>query len=123
MLSHGNLNDRVNLSFVHEILDILARAVVERLKPELRELGFEAKGWTGTASEGDHFSDNVQPRSLWSLAELEIDSGIKKGTWYKWVNQRKIPVVRLGRSLRIRDKDYRKFINQSLNSQGRLEDL
>ncbi|MGH9425442.1 MAG: helix-turn-helix transcriptional regulator [Terriglobia bacterium] len=52
--------------------------------------------------------------SLWSIPELAADSGVQKGTWYKWITQRKIQAVRLGRTVRVRDEDYRKLIQKSL---------
>ncbi|MGH7180474.1 MAG: hypothetical protein ACREJN_00685 [Nitrospiraceae bacterium] len=45
---------------------------------------------------------------------MAADSGVQKGTWYKWITQRKIQVVRLGRTVRVRDEDYRKLIQKSL---------
>jgi len=51
---------------------------------------------------------------LWLLNELAGDSGIQKDTWYKWINQRKVPAVRLGGSVRGRDEDDRELIQKYL---------
>lgn len=58
--------------------------------------------------------------SLWSINKLAVDSGIQKGTWYKWIAQRRVPAVRLGRTVRIRDEDYRKLIQKSLRPEINL---
>ena len=50
------------------------------------------------------------PRTLWTLKELALDSGIKVSTWRRWILERRIACVRIGRSVRIRDEDYRKLI-------------
>ena len=79
-------------------------------KPEPKELLRPSIKSTKTSTQG----------SLWSINKLAADSGIQKGTWYKWIAQRKIPAVRLGRSVRIRDEDYRKLIQKSLRPEINL---
>ena len=101
-------------SILDGLTDIIARKVAGYLGAELKKL---------YATE--HLSDplctaTIQSTpakahgSLWSLTELASDSGIQKGTWYKLINQRKVPAIRLGRSVRVRDEDYRKLIQKSL---------
>jgi len=95
---------------VENFADIVASNLFERIKPELQHIVEEASTNHDLAK---HQTRNAPNRSLWSVSELAEDSGIAKGTWYKWVNQRKIPFVRLGRAVRVRDSDYRKFIQKS----------
>ena len=54
------------------------------------------------------------PLILDQARKLAADSGIQKGSWYKWINQWKVPTICLGRSVRVRDEDYRKRIQKSL---------
>lgn len=97
---------------ISAVSKLLASEIAKELGPELQKLYA-----TETASLATVKMPLLPPTphgSLWSLAELASDSGIKKGTWYKWINQRKLPVVRLGRSVRVRDADYQKFIQRSV---------
>ena len=55
---------------------------------------------------------SAAPRTLWTLKELALDSGIKVATWRRWILDRRISCVRIGRSVRIRDEDYRKLIQK-----------
>jgi excisionase family DNA binding protein len=52
------------------------------------------------------------PRTLWTLKELALDSRIKVSTWRRWILERRIACVRIGRSVRIKDEDYRKLIQK-----------
>src|SRR5262245_9146218 len=76
---------------ISAVSKLLASEIAKELGPELKKL---------SASETASFATVKMPLlpstphgSLWSLADLASDSGIKKGTWYKWINQRKLPVV------------------------------
>lgn len=74
--------------------------IVERLRPELHGL---AQGHESRTARNDRIEQADKPPqhgSLWSVPEMEKDSGLSKGTWYKWVNQRRIPVVRFGRRIK-----------------------
>jgi len=108
-----------NMEFLKHMPDLIS-AVSKLVASEIaKELGPELKKLyaTETAALANVKMPLLPPTphgSLWSLAELAADSGIKNGTWYKWINQRKLPVVRLGRSVRVRDADYQKFIQRSV---------
>ena len=45
-------------------------------------------------------STDLPPRRLLTIAELSALWRIPKGTLYNWVNQGRLPYVKLGRSLR-----------------------
>jgi hypothetical protein len=47
----------------------------------------------------------------YSLTELEILTGYKLATWRKWVLLRKIPVVRFGRRIKVRESDLKKLLD------------
>src|SRR5690348_15530177 len=91
---------------------ILAAEIAKELGPELKKL--HATESAPLANVKMQQFTSTPHGSLWSLTELAADSGIKKGTWYKWINQRKLPAVRLGRTVRVRDDDYQKFIQRSV---------
>ncbi|THJ25098.1 MAG: hypothetical protein CAF45_003065 [Nitrospira sp. CG24E] len=96
------------------LAEIMARKVVSQLVPELRKLS-EAELVVEPCSSAAIRSVPARAHgSLWSISELAADSGVQKGTWYKWITQRKIQAVRLGRTVRVRDEDYRKLIQTSL---------
>lgn len=96
------------------LTDIIARKVSGHLAPELKKLYATELVSNPLCTATIQSTPAKAHRSLWSLAELAADSGIKKGTCYKWINQRKIPAVRLGRTVRVRDEDYRRLIQRSL---------
>lgn len=101
-------------SLLDGLTDIIARKVAGHLEPELKKL-YAMEYVSDTLRTVSIPSTPAKAHgSLWSLTELAADSGIQKGTWYKWINQRKVPAVRLGRSVRVRDEDYRKLIQRSL---------
>ena len=96
------------------LAEIIARKVAGQLVPELRKL-YEAEFVAESCSGAAIRSAPARAHgSLWSISELAADSGVQKGTWYKWIAQRKIQAVRLGRTVRVRDEDYRKLIQKSL---------
>jgi excisionase family DNA binding protein len=51
---------------------------------------------------------------LLSFDEAAAITGIKVPTWRAWVARRKVPVVRLGRRLKLRESDLQKLIESSL---------
>lgn len=104
---------------VENFSDLLASAIVDKLKPELRRIMVEALSGSNGGGSQVPLGQPIPHKTLWSMSELAADSGLSKGTWYKWVNQRKIPFVRLGRALRIRDSDYRKLIQKSFRPEFR----
>ena len=105
-------------SWLDGLSDIIARKVAGHLAPQLKKL------YMAELDSNPFYTTTIQSTpanthgSLWSLTELAADSGIQKGTWYKWINQRKVPAVRLGRSVRVRDEDYRKLIQKSLRPES-----
>jgi excisionase family DNA binding protein len=109
---------------VIQILDVLsesiARKIAKQLAPEIKKL-YEADLASEPFHRADIRSDPTPAHgSLWPIGKLAADSGIQKGTWYKWIAQRRIPAVRLGRTLRIRDEDYQKLIKKSLRPEINL---
>ena len=101
-------------SILDGLTDIIARKVAGHLAPELKKLYAMELLSDPLCTATIQSTPAKAHGSLWSLTELAADSGIQKGTWYKWINQRKVPAVRLGRSVRVRDEDYRKLIQRSL---------
>ena len=51
---------------------------------------------------------------LLSFADAEHITGIKQATWRAWAAGRKVPVVRLGRRVKLRESDLQKMIESSL---------
>lgn len=101
-------------SILDGLTDFIARKVAGHLATELKKLYPTEHVSDPLCTEIVQSTPANAHGSLWSLTELATDSGIQKGTWYKWINQRKVPAVRLGRSVRVRDEDYRKLIQRSL---------
>ncbi len=96
------------------LTEIIAQKVANQLGQELMriyEADLESKHLHRSSIKSSQTSTHG---SLWSINKLAADSGIQKGTWYKWIAQRRVPAVRLGRTVRIRDEDYRKLIQKSL---------
>jgi len=48
---------------------------------------------------------------LLSFRELEELTGVKIPTWRLWTAQRRIPVVRLGRLVKVRESDVARFLD------------
>ncbi len=44
------------------------------------------------------------------VIELEARSGISRHTWRSWFRQGKLPIVRLGRRVRVAEADYQRFL-------------
>ena len=47
---------------------------------------------------------------LLSLATLAERSAISKYTWRSWLQQGRLPAVRLGRRLLVEERDYERFV-------------
>lgn len=50
---------------------------------------------------------------LLSVEELEQRSGASRYTWRAWIAQGRIPVVRLGRLVKVKEEDYDKFVAEN----------
>ena len=57
---------------------------------------------------------------LMTVEDLEVVSRVSKHTWRVWIRQGKVPVVRLGRTVRVREQDFREFVQKNLQT-GREE--
>jgi excisionase family DNA binding protein len=55
---------------------------------------------------------------LMNVEDLEEISRISRHTWRVWIRQGKVPVVRLGRSVRVKKEDYEKFIEDNRTIEG-----
>ena len=47
---------------------------------------------------------------LWTLVELEKDSKVSRYTWRSWIRAGKLPAIHAGRTIRVDEADYRRFI-------------
>ena len=52
---------------------------------------------------------------LLTVLDLEKDSQISRYTWRAWIRQGKVPIVRLGRCVRVEEIAYRKFLAQHVH--------
>lgn len=114
MQAQGRAEDRSFQLLLEKVADVVADKVIGRLKPEINKLLSERV--SAAPSPIARGSSAAAPRphgSLWSVDDIAKDSGTSPSTWRKWILQRRIPSVRLGRSVRIKDSDYRKLIEQS----------
>lgn len=55
---------------------------------------------------------------LMTIVDLEKDSQISRHTWRVWIRLGKVPVVRLGRCVRVDEIAYRKFLAQHVHGDG-----
>jgi excisionase family DNA binding protein len=112
----ANENKPLLRAMARELADILADALIKDLRADiLKRLPPEPIAETGSQSSSIHLQikeQSAEPRTLWTLRDLAQDSGIKVSTWRRWILERRIPVVRIGRSVRIKDEDYRKLIQK-----------
>ena len=107
-------------ALARELADILADTLVTDLRAEmLKRLPLEPLAKSGyqnaVCPEAPDLGKPVRPtvpRTLWTLKDLALDSGTKVSTWRRWILERRVPVVRVGRSVRIKDEDYRKLIQK-----------
>jgi hypothetical protein len=93
---------------------ILADALLDRLKPEIQKLINHQPFVPQPTPQLNKPGSSDKSKTLWTINDLAADSGLSPATWRSWVYQRKIPVVRMGRSVRVRESDYRKLIQDSL---------
>ena len=47
---------------------------------------------------------------LLTVEDLETDSKISRHTWRAWIRMGRVPVVRLGRCVRVEEVSYRTFL-------------
>jgi len=47
---------------------------------------------------------------LLTVEALERETGVSRHTWRSWLRERKIPFVRLGRTVRVTEEDLRAFV-------------
>jgi excisionase family DNA binding protein len=115
------------MNHIHALLgdfaDLLADALVVRLKPEIQKLLVERRYSSVSPSPEKTIPTraNDPHGSLWTVKEIAKDSGMSEATWRDWILKRKIPVVRLGRSVRIRDVDYRRLVQKSFTPELNLK--
>ena len=90
----------------------------------------DAKRSKAPAGGGDQSSPGGKPggtameRRLFTVAEAAAYLGISRWTLYRWVSQRRVAVVKLGRAVRFDKEDLDKLIEQCKVRPGRfgLED-
>lgn len=113
MRQENRENDLIR-AFLDGLAEIIADRLIDRLGPEIEKLVPQQNYLTARPTDTSSAAPLTVPhRSLWSIKEIAGDSGIKEATWRKWAYQRKIPIVRLGKSVRIRDVDYKRLIQKS----------
>jgi excisionase family DNA binding protein len=66
-----------------------------------------------TQSDSLRFPNIQSPRKLINIDELSALWSVPKATLYNWVNQRRLPYVKLGRSLRFDLIQLEEFRQQS----------
>lgn len=54
---------------------------------------------------------------LLTVIDLEKDSQISRYTWRAWIRLGKVPVVRLGRCVRVEESTYRQFLKEHIHNQ------
>src|SRR5262245_36560846 len=64
------------------------------------------------------FSGRHRNMALLTVVQLEQDSGVSRYTWRAWIRAGKLPVVRLGRLVRVAEEDYRRLLEEC-RAQGR----
>lgn len=50
---------------------------------------------------------------LLSVEELEQVSGVSRFTWRTWLREKRVPYVRLGRLIKVREEDYERFVAEN----------
>ena len=122
MRPHEHNENRVISALIKEFSEVLADTIIERLRPEINRLLNQKQNGTLISQEQSNPSPVKTPQgTLWSINAIARDSGTSPATWRKWILQRKIPVVRLGRLVRIRDVDNKKLISKSFTPELNLE--
>ena len=51
--------------------------------------------------------------AMLTVVDLERESKVSRHTWRAWIREGRIPVLRLGRRVRVSEEDFRKFIAQN----------
>jgi len=67
-------------------------------------------------------TDQSQPTQEALLRAMEVSRilNISRSMTYQLLQSGRIPVVRIGNSVRVRPKDLNEFINQNLDQKGRI---
>lgn len=50
---------------------------------------------------------------LLDVNELETRSDVSRYTWRRWIAEGRIPVVRLGRLVKVKEEDYERYISDN----------
>jgi excisionase family DNA binding protein len=50
--------------------------------------------------------------ALLTVVDLEKDSNISRHTWRRWLKERRLPSILLGRRRRVDEADYRRFVKR-----------
>ncbi len=50
---------------------------------------------------------------LLTVLDLEARTQVSRFTWRSWIKQGRVPVVRIGRRVRVAEEDLRKFLAQN----------
>ena len=51
--------------------------------------------------------------AMMTVLDLERESQVSRHTWRAWIREGRIPVLRLGRRVRVAEEDYRRFIAEN----------
>jgi len=51
--------------------------------------------------------------ALLTVVDLEKESKVSRHTWRAWIREGRLPVLRLGRRVRVDEADFRRFIAES----------
>ena len=51
--------------------------------------------------------------NLMTVEDLERETQVSRHTWRLWIRQGKVPVVRLGRRVRVREEDFKAFVEKN----------
>jgi excisionase family DNA binding protein len=50
---------------------------------------------------------------MMTVEDLERQTQVSRHTWRAWIRQGKIPVLRLGRRVRVAEEDFRRFLAEN----------
>ncbi len=51
--------------------------------------------------------------ALLTVVDMEKDSQVSRHTWRAWIREGKLPVIRIGRRVRVTEEDYRRFLAEN----------
>jgi len=51
--------------------------------------------------------------AMLTVVDLERESQISKHTWRAWIREGRLPVLRLGRRVRVAEADFRRFLAEN----------